>query len=91
MIFCRCAGGRSRQPRCTGPAWALWTFWSFLLLRVTLAQVNNDVCMSGLIYGLTVWMLLPPVLLHRYLSAATVLLLVPRRTGSGFWVESLAP
>lgn len=56
-----------------------------------MAQVNNDVCMSGLIYGLTVWMLLPPVLLHRYLSAATVLLLVPRRTGSGFWVESLAP
>lgn len=47
-----------------------------LLLWFTSAQVSDDVGMSGLLYGLTVWMLLPQVLLHRDPAAAAVLLLV---------------
>lgn len=41
--------------------------------------------MSGLLYGLIVWMLLPPLLLHRCLSAAKLLLPVMGRLGCKSW------
>jgi rhomboid family GlyGly-CTERM serine protease len=47
-----------------------------LLLWFTSPQVSDYVGMSGLLYGLIVWILLSSVLLRRDLPAATVLLLV---------------
>ncbi|MEG0201484.1 MAG: rhombosortase [Comamonas sp.] len=57
-----------------------------LLLWGISPQVNDYVGLSGVLYGLIVWMLLPPVLLHRDGMAAMVLLVVMGWLGWQSWV-----
>ena len=56
-----------------------------LLLWAISPQVHDYVGLSGVLYGLIVWMLLPPVLLQRDGMAAMVLLAVMGWLGWQSW------